>query len=191
MGTRGLYGFRKNETDKISYNHCDSYPEGLGVDIMRFVRNHSNEEMNELYDRIIMVDERDKPTFEEKQNCRKNASVDLNVSSGSEDDWYCLLRGMQGDLEKLYQCEFPYMIDNKDFIKDSLFCEYAYIINLDTNMLEYYEGFQKEPQDGNRYGEEANGNGYYPCRWVATIPLGTIRIAESVNDVVNEFMAEE
>ena len=60
------------------------------------------------------------------------------------DDWYCLLRHAQGDLN-VYKNGLRYMIDNHDFIKDSLFCEYAYIINLDTKRLEFYVGFQKTP----------------------------------------------
>ena len=38
MGTRGLYGFRKNGVDKVTYNHWDSYPDGLGKQILRFIK---------------------------------------------------------------------------------------------------------------------------------------------------------
>lgn len=190
MGTRGLYGLRKNGKDKTSYNHFDSYPTGLGTDILNFIRNHSNAALNEFYDCIIMVNERSKPTDEEKTNCSKNHSIDLNVSSGSVDDWYCLLRNVQGNLEALFQWESPYMIDNRDFIKDSLFCEYAYIINLDTNMLEYYKGFQHVPQAGNRYGVTAN-DGYYPCKLVTEIPLERIKNAATVDEIISEFMPDD
>ena len=30
MGTRGAYGFRINDKDKVTYNHFDSYPDGFG-----------------------------------------------------------------------------------------------------------------------------------------------------------------
>jgi hypothetical protein len=55
------------------------------------------------------------------------------------------------------------MIDYRWFIYESLYCEYAYIINLDTDELEIYVGHQREPQPGNRYGETSNDHGYYPC----------------------------
>ena len=190
MGTRGLYGFRKNATDKTTYNHFDSYPSGLGSDVLKFIRNHSNAMMNEFYDRIIMVDEQGKPTAEEIERCIANKAVNLSVSNQSYDDWYCLLRNVQGDLEALCQWEFPYMTDCSDFIKDSLFCEYAYIINLDNNMLEFYQGFQSKPQEGNRYGMEES-RGYYPCKLVAEIPLARIKDANSVNEIIDEFMQEE
>lgn len=191
MGTRGLYGFRKNEQDKTSYNHFDSYPEGLGADVLKFIQNHSIAEMNKFYDRIIMVNEDATPTDEQKENCRKNGFVNLNVSNQSENDWYCLLRNVQGYLEDLYKCEFPYMIDDSDFIKDSLFCEYAYIINLDTNVLEFYKGWQHVPQDGNRYGEVPNEDGYYPCKLEAEIPIEQIQSAKDVNEIISKFMNEE
>ena len=190
MGTRGLYGFRKNEQDKTSYNHFDSYPEGLGADVLKFIRNHSIEEMNEFYDRIIMVDQRSNPTDKQKENCIKSGLVNLSVSNQSENDWYCLLRNLQGELEKLYECEFHYMIDDSDFIKDSLFCEYAYIINLDTNVLEFYKGFQDVPQDGNRYGIEKT-DGYYPCKLEAEIPIDQIQSAKDVNEIISKFMNEK
>ena len=54
MGTRGLYGFRKNGKDKITYNHWDSYPEGLGQNVLNFVKETSIEELNSIYDKIIL-----------------------------------------------------------------------------------------------------------------------------------------
>ena len=38
MGTRGIYGFRLNNTDKLTYNHYDSYPSSLGEDIYQFIK---------------------------------------------------------------------------------------------------------------------------------------------------------
>ena len=184
MGTRGLYGFRKNNKDKTTYNHYDSYPEGLGADVISFIQKHSIKDMNDLYDRIIMVNEHSAPTEEQKANCMKNSAIDLSVSSQSTNDWYCLLRNLQGNLDALCKCDVPYMIDNEDFIKDSLFCEYAYIINLDDNVLEFYKGFQKRPQLGNRYGTNAD-RGYYPCKLVAEIPIAYIY---SNDHIIETFM---
>lgn len=187
MGTRGLYGIRKNNIDKTTYNHFDSYPEGLGADMLKFIRKHSNAALNEFYDNIIMVAPDAIPTKEEIAHCAEYGFINLTVSNQSTQDWYCLLRETQGNLEILFECDYPYMIDNRDFIKDSLFCEYAYIINLDTNVLEYYEGFQTTPQAGNRYGVKED-RGYYPCKRIAEIPLDVIKNARSVEDIIHEFM---
>ena len=57
-----------------------------------------------------------------------------------------------------------------DFLKDSLFCEWGYVINLTTNRLEIYRGFQKQPQE-NRYKLEKSHGGYYNCALIREIPL--------------------
>lgn len=184
MGTRGIYGFRKNEVDKLTYNHYDSYPEGLGRNVVEFIGNHTIEELNKIYDKIIMVDNEDTPTEEQIKECEKYADID--VSEQSLEDWYCLLRNSQGDL--FAYDDLRYMIDNADFILDSLFCEYGYIINLDTNRLEIYRGFQKVADPTNRYTIEheiAEGNmGYYPCKMVAEIDLKMIQGLGDFDDLV-------
>ena len=67
--------------------------------------------------------------------------VDLNVSTKSLDDWYCLLRKLQGNLSSYINKVVPYMENGNDFIDDTLFCEWAYIINLDTNKFEVIYGW--------------------------------------------------
>ena len=171
MGTRGLYGFRKNGIDKLTYNHWGSYPEGLGKDIVQFCKETSLEEMNKIFDRIILVKKDSRPSTQQIKECIKYFNED--VSTGSIYDWYCLLRETQGNLN-VYKNGLRYMIDNADFIKDSLFCEYAYIINLDTNSLEFWKGFQNNSNPNNRYGMERNADykgDYYPCMMQNCYPL--------------------
>ena len=167
MGTRGCYGFRKNGIDKLTYNHFDSYPDYLGRKIVEFCKETSIKKMNEIFNKIILVDENTKPTKEQITECLNYYNG--NVSNQTVDDWYCLLREAQGDID-VYKNGLRYMIDDHDFIKNSLFCEYAYIINLDTNSLEFWVGFQKEPDVTNRYGTEKE-DGYYPCKMVAYYPI--------------------
>ena len=170
MGTRGLMGFRKNGQDKTSYNHYDSYPDGLGDSVIQFCRETSIEEINTIFDKIVLVDEEVMPTRKQINGCKE--WTDLSVSEHTKYDWYCLLRNAQGDLNA-FKNGLRYMIDRHDFIYDSLFCEFGYIINLDDNTLEFWRGFQKKPQEDNRYGTE-NDNGYYPCKMLKAYPLSSI-----------------
>lgn len=191
MGTRGAYGFRKNGVDKLSYNHFDSYPDYLGRNVVEFCKKHTIEELNELYDKIIMVKENGTPSEDQIKYCIENGWADFNVSSQSIDDWYCLLRNLQGDLEKLSKAKSQaYMTNGNNFIKDSLFCEYAYIINLDENIIEFYEGFQKKPQNFNRYGTTPDECGYYPCKLSLKFSLDDIYNAD-VDEVVKMMNLEE
>lgn len=188
MGTRGCYGFRKNGIDKLTYNHYDSYPDYLGKIVVTFCKETSLDEMNEIYDRLILVNENDKPTQEQIEECKRYYNGD--VSCKTPEDWYCLLRNAQGDLDA-YKNGLKYMIDSCGFIKDSLWCEYAYIINLDTDELEFWVGGQDKPDIYNRYGVERDGD-YYPCKMVASYSLVLVSIDEnSVRDFVDDMKKAE
>ena len=184
MGTRGIYGFRKNGIDKITYSHFDSYPDYLGSNIVDFCHDNYLEEFNRIYDQIQLVNPNSTPTPTQIEECEQ--WTNLGVSAGSEQDWYCLLHKAQGDLT-VYQNGLNYMMDYSNFIKDSLFCEHGYIINLDTNELEYWEGFQQEADPTNRYGFEEDC-GYFPCRLSMTFPLD--RIPENAVELMEAASAE-
>lgn len=175
MSTRGLYGFRKGGIDKTTYNHSDSYPEWLGEKITKFCAAVTPEQMSAFFDRIIMVDEESTPTKEQQDYCIAAGWYNPYVGEKSQAHWYNLLRELQGNMAELDKAvrsdkDF-YMIDSSSFISDSLFCEYAYIVNLDSGMLEVWKGWQKSAQEGNRYGETPDDDGYYPCRLALEIPL--------------------
>lgn len=173
MGTRGVWGVRYQNKDKITYNHFDSYPDNLGETIKKFIIKHSVEELKQIASKIILVDRNMKPTKEQIEACKDY--MNLYVSEQSPEDWYCLLHKSQGEPEA-YIKGLIFMIDSCNFMKDSLFCEWAYIINLDTNKLEIYRGFQKEPQN-NRYYCEAD-QGYANCALIHEIPLEEVKILD-------------
>jgi hypothetical protein len=169
MGTRGLIGFRYQNKDYLTYNHFDSYPDSLGFNILEELGAMlSFNKLKKAVEKITLVTEDSKPTFEQRLDVAKEF-WDLSVGNQTPDSWYCLLRNAQGKLYSYYSGKLKYMIDSHEFIKDSLFCEWVYIVNLDTMQLEVWRGFQKESQKGNRYGE--NGEKYYPCALVKEYPL--------------------
>ena len=59
-----------------------------------------------------------------------------------------------------------------DFIANGLFCEWVYVVDLDSGMFEIYQGSQIRPSE-NRFSSMFEGtiNGYYPPKLVATYPL--------------------
>ncbi len=172
MGTRGAYGFRVGRKDKVSYNHSDSYPSWLGKQIVEFVANHTPESLKEMAERIEMVSEDKKPTKKQIQEC--TSWTDVGVGTGKLTDWYCLLRDAQGDLSA-FDNGLKYMIDGKNFLVDSLFCEYAYIINVTTQELEFYKGFNKRSRSTKgRYAKKTQDNEYYGVTLEAKFPLSEI-----------------
>ena len=190
MSTRGVYGLFKNGVDKVTYNHSDSYPSGLGNDIFNFIKETSIEELNKIFDKIILVQENDVPTIEQIINCQEY--TDLTVSNQNITDFYCLLRKTQGNLG-VYKGNLKYMIDYKDFVGNGLNCEYAYIINLDENTLEFYIGKKNIPTNNRftKYRDLKNNMDYPECTLVAKIPLERIKEGTYTIDNLENLETEE
>jgi hypothetical protein len=146
MGTRGLYGIIVGEEQKLTYNHFDSYPSGLGADLLEFIKRNDSDQLFEDAVALEVIDGETPPTAAQKERARSVGTVDTDVSEQSENDWYCLLRGAQGDLRKTL--DVGVMVDGANFANDSLFCEWGYVIDLDNRIFEVYRGFQEEPHEG-------------------------------------------
>lgn len=154
MGTRGFYGVVIDSTTKITYNHFDSYPSGLGVDILKQVKtllaDRTSLERNARA--LVLVDEDSKPTSEQILELSEFWNGD--VSTGDPGEWYSLLRNMQGDL--IASLRAGVMIDGEDFPVDSLMCEWGYIVDLDKQTFEVYEGFQNTSPTEGRWAGRPN-----------------------------------
>jgi len=172
MSTRGAIGFYRNGEHKVTYNHSDSYPDGLGKKMLEYLNEFSIEELNNHFNSIELVNENEVPTAEQIERCEQSCSVDLDVGEQTVDDWYCLLQNAQGDLSCYSAIGF--MINNKAFLHDGLFCEYAYIINLDDNTLEFYEGYQKSKPIGRYMDIEPNVNGCYAVGLIKETPIADL-----------------
>lgn len=228
MSTRGAAGIVFNEKVYAVYNHCDSYPGGLGSEVESFVKSVQSKpievlekELQEKFiDKRMTVENQNKFLEEHKalERFKKNSFLSIiglgweqlkknlieveeidekvpptkevqdryislryynsNVSNQSPTDWYCLLRNIQGidTFSEIIKGNLKHISNNADFFKDSLFCEWGYLINLDTMKFEVYRGFQKSPQEGNRFGQEKikQDYEYYPCALVTEFPLNSI-----------------
>jgi hypothetical protein len=170
MGTRGAYGYRLDGKNKVTYNHFDSYPDELGTHTLSYAANMGIGKMKKTASNIIMVDSNSTPSPELIE--RYKAVADIDVAGMKYEDWYCLLRNTQGDLRH-YHKGIEHMIDSHEFLADSLFCEWAYIINLDNQQFEIYRGFNKNPNAPGRYAGSttSRSNGYVGVSFIASMPL--------------------
>lgn len=182
MGTRGFVGFLIDGDIKAAYNHWDSYPSGIGLDVLEWARRAgmkvgpAMEHVKQLARELQPVDDTVPPTPE--QIYQLEAWTDLNVSERSTSDWYCLLRRTQGDIGAILTA--GYFEDAGDFMYDSLFCEWGYLVDLDSWMLVVYKGFQNEPHTAGRFaaGQTIPGR-YYPVAEVAAWPLNDLPTREA------------
>ena len=121
----GVYGFIKNGVKKIGYKHCDAYLYDLGANIAKFINETTKEEMEEIFEKIILVDNSTEATDEQIKKCEKWFQP---IHGKEKSNWYNLLRLTHGNLFLYKEVELEYMFNGED-----LYVEYKYIINLDNN----------------------------------------------------------
>lgn len=180
MSTRGTVGFVINGEEKLTYNHSDSYPDGLGVEVLKFLRKNPPVKIKDKVAALQVIDPDVPATRDQILALRPTTNWYVNqysmagpqpedVSPTSPDglpdtnvSWYNLLRGTQGELGAILDC--GYMEDGSDFPLDSLFCEWAYVVDFDKGALEVYKGFQKERPTSGRWAgrptDEENAKNY-------------------------------
>ena len=125
MGTRGAIGFKYDGKRLLAYNHFDSYPEELGVQMLAYATDSctepaQQEAIKQRLDQLVQVQEGDQPDEEQiEQLKRAGVAGPERVSSGM--DWYAWLRDFQGRPDEYLRVGF--WPENNDFIDDHLFCE--------------------------------------------------------------------
>lgn len=195
MGTRGVIGFYKNGVTKVTYNHFDSYPEETGKNILKELRYFIIQQLDiekikkNFYKIKLIKDSEKQPTKEEIKKYKKFCNTSVGSQGMNNKDiktYYQLLRNLQGTLKSYLDGEVNLMIDSKEFLKDSLFCEWGYIVNLDKEVFEVYKGFQTKPQKNRYYTKEAKDSQgeYYNCALVKEYSLNNL---PNENDFINDL----
>lgn len=159
MGTRNLTMVidRTGNLKVAQYGQWDGYPSGQGVTVLNFARN--KEKMKRLekeLENVKFYNRCDDIQTYIKKYDKKVPVWSSDPDNRTEEDiywWDCLgTRDLGGTiLESIISVdkaslpkehnEKIYLYDNHEFGKDSLFCEWAYCINLQTNKLECFTGF--------------------------------------------------
>lgn len=180
MGTRSSIGIHIDGKDKLTYNQYDGYPTNMGVavytQVVDMIRELGWKKIASLSKKMKQV--KSDKAFTEKQK-EKYGHHWEQVSTGK--DMYSLLRGLQGDLYGMIK--EGVMVGHNEFIHDSLFCEWAYILNVDEKTFEIYQGFQTSPPKDGRYKDVPINDGYYACNLIHTIDLSH-GVAELYNALV-------
>ena len=178
MGTRGFLGFVVDGQEKIAYNHWDSYPnDGLGSEILTWLRSATTDldTVIEKARALRVVPKHSTPSAEDVEVFKEYA--DINVGSKGLDDWYVLLRRTQGNIGLIL--EAGVIEDASEFVKDSLWAEWGYIVDLDALKFEVYRGFQQSPHPHGRFADRepvvhALTGPYYPVALVTSWPLNEL-----------------
>lgn len=196
MGTRNLtMVYLDGEYKVAQYGQWDGYPEGQGVTILNFlqeveidkfkekVRNsvkkitpeiltkYHIEAGGELFSEAIRPE-----VFDKFKNLYPQFSRDTGAKVLEE-----IMSVAEGDI---------YLKLDTEFAKDSLFCEWAYVVDLDQMVLEVYAGNNLLPLGPNdRFfwlQESLTSDGYWPVKMICSFPLNKLPPRESFIEICNK-----
>lgn len=142
MGTIGFFGIKKGNLYKRCYTFYDAYPSCLGIEIVKFINNSTIQEINSIYDNIVLVNMDDCPTRNQFSDCVSNGFCS-NQEFG--DAWEYIIRTPKAFDLSIYK-NFRYMIDfdNEENRSNYNYWDYNYVINLNENTLDIYYDNKKD-----------------------------------------------
>lgn len=206
MGTRGLTAVILDGEIKIAqYGQWDHYPDGQGVRALTFCRD-------------VLADDAKREAFiVNVRRCRFTTDADIDEaeewckSIGIHDGWMDMAQSKKWherfplwtrdhgakilSLVAEHGGDGPIVLRNSwSFGADSLFCEWAYVVDLTAGTLEVYKGFNKGESVG-RFAslppdDDSNGD-YKPVTLVATFQIGNLPTDAEFCAALNKSEDEE
>jgi hypothetical protein len=187
MDTRHLISiYMDGEVKLAQYGQWDGYLSGQGEAIVAFLREVDLAAFRKQVGKTRMLTEKEVTDRWEAAGATPGAPfVGMDVSNRFKAAHPQLSRDSGCEtLSYIMEAESPEVgIDSTSFAADSLFCEWAYVIDLDKNLFEVYEGFQEEPHTSGRFWdlpheEEEHQKGqpreYWPVKLKAAFSLSNI-----------------
>lgn len=201
MGIRHLICVQHNNEYKVAnYGQWDGYPDGQGSAILSF--------LNEKFDKSVFIEKLNNlftPTeqqirqwYTEAGQTRTDGWLDMDVAQRFKDKYPSLSRDCGSDILPLIQNSvgpIP-LVSTLEFAAESLFCEWAYVVDLDKNTFEVFKGFTKEPLDeSERFASVTSPNsndGYYQVRFVESFSLDDLPTeGEFLSKILKKLGVEE
>lgn len=134
MGTRHLIAAVIDGDFKLAqYGQWDGYPDGQGARVLDFVRTSDMDAFKAKLRTCTWITKEQTVVVIATPNWTK-AFPHLSRDAGAD-----VLTMILGSTEPLY------LSDSRGFAGDSLFCEWAYVIDCDNDAIEVYRGFNSSP----------------------------------------------
>jgi hypothetical protein len=159
MGTRNLTIVRDENLLFGQYGQWDGCPSGNGLEVLKFLKSQMLE--GQFRQAVKRVKVADAARLEElEQAC---------VGKDTHPQFFRDLG--TGILDFIADTEGPIEVHNQiDFAADSLFCEWAYMVDLVERKLRCFRGFNKAPLaegDFFHYLSDKKDGAYYPIKEIA------------------------
>lgn len=188
MGTRNLTMVIKDGKTKVAqYGQFDGYLSCAGKTILESLKKYNHEFLKEKIDKVSFYTEK-----EEKENW-----INFAKRKGIDPNEHLVEISIMNEFNSLYPTldrEIGYNIinmiansteplklrDESEFAKDSLFCEFCYVVDFDKNTFEIYKGFNKKaltPTDRFYYLQDLNEE-YKPVKLLKEYNLDNLPTEE-------------
>jgi len=175
MGTRGLTAVYHDGSYRVAqYGQWDHYPEGQGLTVLDFcAANLTTPDKRQAFATCL-----NKVRFSTDEGELRSTRTIPGTPYASRDHGagiLGLIQEAQGEVV---------LFNHIDFAGESLFCEWAYVVDLDKATLEVFKGFNKTPLDpSERFASIAKKSDYEPVRLVGSFSLDALPSEE-------EFLAK-
>ena len=184
MGTRHLTCVVERREMKVAqYGQWDGYLSGQGQTIVDFISKLTKSGLQKLRQHV-----RECTWINPKEVERRLKSA------GARDGWMTLdqskkwtkqypelSRDTGAGILALILKDGPKQLQDEREFAESLFCEWAYVVDLDNEVLEVYEGFQKTKHAKGRFASMSRGKDpdgstseYFPVKLVKKLPFRNI-----------------
>lgn len=177
MGTRNLVMVVSNKETKVAqYGQWDGYPSGVGIGCLNFLHSIELPKFKEIVDKVNWLTDEQIEMINKSEDWKTEYPY-LSRDSGDEvlrALYFGLIETRQGFSKVDSKVEVIGLQNNEEFAKDGLFCEWAYVIDLDKEKFEIYCGYSKSAVEGNRFGVERNEDGYIPVQFVHEFDLKSL-----------------
>lgn len=195
MGTRNLTMVISEGKTKIAqYGQWDGYPDGQGAKALHFLLSCDFNKFKEKLSLCRFIENGSRKEKEIENFFEKIGSVNGGLTMEQSKKYHKKYPFLTRDngatiLELIYESddELKWLYNSTDFAADSLFCEWAYVIDFDKNTFEVYEGFNSTPlTENDRFHHLTGENDYQPIKMVKMYDLYNL---PSVPEFINYFQS--
>jgi len=200
MGTRHLTAVVHNGSYRIAqYGQWDGYPDGQGATVLSFLSEPGN--IEKLQAGLAHIVE---PTEDDLRRLWAEVGHDIDASGGWVDMRKSQAFGAKNPaldrdtgakiLRLVAEATGPIFVKSSlNFAGDSLFCEWAWVVDLDRRTFEAFEGVNKVALAlGERFAfldtPDGTDGGYHPVKFVRSWGLDALPTEE---DFLASFKVDE
>jgi hypothetical protein len=197
MGTRHLTCVVADGEMKVAqYGQWDGYLSGQGQTIVDFISGLSKADLKTFRQSVRKCTWIDEKEIDRRLKSvgSKDGWMTLDQSAKWTANWPELSRDTGAGILALILERGPLGLqDDSKFAADSLFCEWAYVVDLDAEVLEIYKGFQTKKHSRGRFAslkiedDRHRDTKYYPVKLVKKLPFRNI--AKAFGTFVAKFEA--